>query len=105
MITLNQRNGSGQARRPADHRQLHSTIPVLGACCALADSELVVAAARAAGRDIAGGGSWPQFAGSVVFILLTEATGIAFGALLHHSAAAIVTYFALGARGPDGPGR
>ena len=77
----------------------------MGTSCALAASELVVAAARAAGRDIAGGGSWPQFAGSVVFILLTGATGIASGALLHHTAAAIVTYFALGARGPGGPGR
>ena len=32
-----------------------------------------------------------------MFILLTGATGIAFGALLHNTAAAIVTYFALGA--------
>src|SRR5262249_44115978 len=72
-------------------------VSLLGACCALAVSQLVVAAARAAGRDIASGWSWPQFAGSVVFILLTGATGIAFGALLHNTAAAIVTYFALGA--------
>jgi hypothetical protein len=72
-------------------------VSLLGACFALAVSELVVVAARAAGRDIASGWSWPQFAGSVVFILLTGATGIAVGALLHNTAAAIVTYFALGA--------
>ena len=72
-------------------------VSLLGTCCALAVSQLVVAAARAAGRDIASGGSWPEIAGSVVFILLTGATGIAFGALLHNTAAAIVTYFALGA--------
>lgn len=72
-------------------------VSLLGACFALAVSELVVAAARAAGRDVASGGSWPEIAGSVVFILLTGATGIAFGAVLHNTAAAIVTYFALGA--------
>jgi ABC-2 type transport system permease protein len=52
-------------------------VSLLGACFALAVSQLVVAAAHAAGRDVASGGSWPQFAGSVVFILLTGATGIA----------------------------
>jgi hypothetical protein len=72
-------------------------VSLLGACFALAVSQLVVVAARAAGRDIAAGASWPQFAGSVVFILLTGTIGIAFGALLHNTAAAIVSYFALGA--------
>jgi hypothetical protein len=71
-------------------------VSLLGACLALAVSQLVVVAARAAGRDIAGG-SWSQFTGSFVFILLTATIGIAFGALLHNTAAAIVTYFALGA--------
>lgn len=72
-------------------------VSLLGACFALAVSQLVVLAGRAAGRDIANGGTWPQFAGSVVFILLTGTIGIAIGALLHSTAAAIVTYFALGA--------
>jgi hypothetical protein len=39
---------------------------------------------------------WPQLAGFVAFILLTGTIGIAFGALLHNTAVAIVTYFALG---------
>jgi ABC-2 type transport system permease protein len=72
-------------------------VSLLGACFALAVSQLVVVAAHAAGRDIATGGNWPQFAGAVAFILLTAAIGIAFGALLHNTAGAIVTYFALGA--------
>jgi len=39
---------------------------------------------------------WPQLAGFAVFVLLISAIGIAFGALLHNTAAAIVTYFVLG---------
>jgi hypothetical protein len=72
-------------------------VSLLGACFALAVSQLVVVAARAAGRDIGTGVSWPQLAGSVVFVLLTASIGIAFGAVLHNTAAAIVSYFALGA--------
>ena len=53
-------------------------------------------AARAAGRHIAPGRDWPQVAGFAAFVLLTGAIGIAFGALLHNTAVAVVTYFALG---------
>ena len=62
---------------------------------ALAATELVVTAARATGRGIAVGWNWPQLAGFAVFVLLTSAIGIAFGAMLHNTAVAIVTYFAL----------
>jgi ABC-2 type transport system permease protein len=72
-------------------------ISLLGACYALLVSQLMVAAARAAGRDITTSWNWPQLAGAVVFILLTATIGTAFGAWLHNTAAAIVTYFALGA--------
>jgi hypothetical protein len=71
-------------------------ISLAGAACALGVTELVVTVARAAGRDIATGWNWPQLAGFVVFVLLTSAIGIAFGALLHNTAVAIVSYFALG---------
>jgi ABC-2 type transport system permease protein len=70
-------------------------ISLAGAVYALAATEVVVIAARAAGRDIAVGWNWPQLAGFTVFVLLTSAIGIAFGALLHNTAVAIVTYFAL----------
>jgi hypothetical protein len=72
-------------------------IGLLGSCLAVAVSQLAVVAARAAGRDIATGASWPQLAGCVVFILLTGTTGTAFGALLYNTAVAIVSYCALGA--------
>ena len=70
-------------------------ISLVGAVYALAATGLVVTAARAAGRGIAVGWNWPQLAGFAVFVLLTSAVGIAFGALLHNTAVAIVTYFAL----------
>jgi len=54
-----------------------------------------VLAAHAAGRHITTGWDWPQQAGFIAFILLTGAIGSAFGALLHNTAVAIVTYFAL----------
>ena len=72
-------------------------ISVAGAAYAFGVTELVVTAASAAGRHIGTGWNWPQLAGFTVFILLTSAIGIAFGALLHNTAAAIVTYFALAA--------
>jgi hypothetical protein len=72
-------------------------VGLLGSCLAVAVSQLAVVAARAAGRDIATGASWPQLAGCVMFILLTGTIGTAFGALLHNTAVAIVSYFALGA--------
>ena len=70
-------------------------ISLAGSAYALGVTELVVTVASAAGRPIAAGLSWSQLAGFVVFVLLTSAIGIAFGALLHNTAVAIVTYFAL----------
>jgi hypothetical protein len=71
-------------------------ISLAGAVYAFAATELVVAAARLAGRHVAVGWNWPQLAGFVAFVLLISGIGIAFGALLHNSAVAIVTYFVLG---------
>ena len=71
-------------------------ISLAGAVYAFGVTELAVAGARAAGRHIAVGWNWPQLAGFAVFVLLTSAIGIAFGALLHNTAVAIVTYFVLG---------
>ena len=70
-------------------------ISLVGAAYALGVTELVITVARAAGRHIASGLSWSQLVGFVVFVLLTSAIGIAFGALLHNTAVAIVTYVAL----------
>jgi ABC-2 type transport system permease protein len=71
-------------------------ISLAAAVCAFGLTELVVTGAHAAGRHIAAGWNWPQLAGFAVFVLLTSAIGIAFGALLHNTAVAIVTYFVLG---------
>ncbi|MGH3409662.1 MAG: hypothetical protein ACRDRJ_45285 [Streptosporangiaceae bacterium] len=60
-------------------------------------AELVIVAAQAQGRHIGTAWNWPQLAGFAVFVLLTSAIGIAAGAALHNTAAAIVTYFALAA--------
>ena len=72
-------------------------IGVLCGCFALVSAEVTVIAARAAGRHVALAWDWPQLAGFVLFVLLTSAIGIAVGAALHNTAAAIVTYFALAA--------
>jgi ABC-2 type transport system permease protein len=71
-------------------------ISLAGAVYAFAVTELVVAAAQLAGRHIAVGWNWPQLAGFAAFVLLISGIGIAFGALLHNTAVAIVTYFVLG---------
>jgi ABC-type transport system involved in multi-copper enzyme maturation permease subunit len=72
-------------------------ISLAGACFAVLASQLMVAAAGAAGRHIAPGWNWAALTGCILFTLLTATIGIAFGACLHNTAAAIVTYFALGA--------
>jgi hypothetical protein len=72
-------------------------VSLAGAGYAFGATELVVTAARAAGHHIGTGWNWPQLAGFAVFILLTSTIGIAFDALLHNTAAAIITYFALAA--------
>lgn len=41
------------------------------------------------------GADWAQLAGFAVFIMATSAIGVAIGAVLHNTAAAIVTYFAV----------
>ncbi|RMI31308.1 hypothetical protein [Nocardia stercoris] len=53
--------------------------------------------ADAGGRQISYAWDWPQVIGFVVFVVLIGLVGSAFGALLHHTAAAIVAFFALGA--------
>jgi ABC-2 type transport system permease protein len=73
-------------------------ISLAGAVCAFGVTELVVTGAQLAGRHIAVGWNWPQLGGFAVFVLLTSAIGIAFGALLHNTAVAIVTYSVLCAR-------
>jgi ABC-type transport system involved in multi-copper enzyme maturation permease subunit len=72
-------------------------ICLAGAGFAFLVAEAAVLAAHAAGRHIATGWNWPQLAGFVAFVLLTGAIGSAFGAMLHYTAVAIVSYFALGA--------
>ena len=71
-------------------------ISLAGAGFAFLAAQAMVMTARAAGHDIATSWNWPQLAGFAAFVLLTATIGIAFGALLHNTAAAIVTYFALG---------
>jgi ABC-2 type transport system permease protein len=71
-------------------------ISLAGAAFAFLAAEAMVMTARAAGHDITTGWSWLQLAGFAVFVLLTGTIGIAFGALLQNTTAAIVTYFALG---------
>lgn len=74
-----------------------SLINLAGAVFAFAVAQVAVLVAQAAGRHITAGWNWPQLAGFVTFILLVGAIGSAFGALLHNTAAAIVSFFALGA--------
>ena len=70
-------------------------ICLAGAGFAFLAAQAAVLAAHAADRHITTGWDWPQLAGFIAFILLTGAIGIAFGAMLHNTAVAIVTYFAL----------
>jgi ABC-2 type transport system permease protein len=67
-----------------------------GAAFAFLAAQVVVLTANAAGRGITTGWDWPKLAGFITFILLTGTIGIAFGTLLHNTAATIVSYFALG---------
>ena len=71
-------------------------VSLVGAGFAFLAAQAAVLAANAAGRGITTGWDWPQLAGFITFILLTGTIGIAFGALLHYTAVAIVSYFALG---------
>jgi ABC-2 type transport system permease protein len=51
--------------------------------------------AAATGRELDANLNAGVLVGYLLFVLLSVATGVAFGALLHNSAAAIVLYFAL----------
>jgi hypothetical protein len=72
-------------------------ISVVAGCFAFLVAEATVIAARSAGHHIALAWDWPQLAGFALFVVLTSAIGVAVGAALHNTAAAIVTYFALAA--------
>ena len=73
------------------------SLSVAGGCLAFGIAQAGLAVARADGRPVAVGWSWPELAGFAAFVVLTSAIGIAIGSALHNTAAAIVTYFALAA--------
>jgi ABC-2 type transport system permease protein len=72
-------------------------VTLAGVCLALLFTQLALAGAHLAGRHAGTSWNWSELAGVVAFVLLTGAVGIAFGSLLHNTATAVVTYFALGA--------
>jgi ABC-type transport system involved in multi-copper enzyme maturation permease subunit len=67
---------------------------IIAACCAVFALAAGEGAASLA-RQLTPGQDWGRMAGVALFILLTSAIGIAVGAALHNTAAAIVTYFAV----------
>ena len=70
-------------------------VSVLAGLFAFAVATVTVLAATHAGRPVADSWNWSQLAGFALFIVLTSAVGMAIGAALHNTAAAIVSYFAL----------
>jgi hypothetical protein len=70
-------------------------ISVIAGLFAFAVATVAVLAAGQAGRTVASGWNWSQLAGFALFIVLTSAVGMAIGAALHNTAAAIVSYFVL----------
>jgi ABC-2 type transport system permease protein len=72
-------------------------LAVICAAFAFVVATVAVLGAHAAGHHVAAGWDWSELAGFALFMVATSALGLAFGAALHNSAAAIVTYFALGA--------
>jgi len=70
-------------------------ISVLAVLVAFAVATVTVLVASHAGRHITGGWSWAQLAGFALFIAGASAVGMAIGAALHNTAAAIVSYFVL----------
>jgi ABC-type transport system involved in multi-copper enzyme maturation permease subunit len=70
-------------------------ISVLAVLVAFAVATVTVLAASQAGRHITGGWNWAQLAGFALFIAGASAVGMAIGAALHNTAAAIVSYFVL----------
>jgi ABC-2 family transporter protein len=71
------------------------TISVIAGLFALLAGTVAVLAAGHSGRAVASGWNWSELAGFALFIVLTSAVGMAIGAALHNTAAAIVTYFVL----------
>jgi hypothetical protein len=71
-------------------------LSLLAGLFGLALAAVAVTAARASGRPVTGGWHPAALLGFVIFVLATGAIGLAFGSLVQHTAAAIVTYFALG---------
>ena len=75
------------------------TVSLLLAAAAAVFGGLVTAAglgvAAASGRELDANLNAGVVVGYLLFVLLNVLTGVAFGALLHNSAAAIVLYFAL----------
>lgn len=61
-------------------------------------TEVTVAVARASGRHVTSdlGHDWPRLIGYATFVLLISLIGVAFGALVQNTAAAIVSFFAVG---------
>lgn len=70
-------------------------VSVVAGLFAFAVATVAVLAASHAGRRVADGWDWSQLAGFALFIVLTSAVGMAIGAALHNTAAAIVSYFVL----------
>jgi ABC-2 family transporter protein len=70
-------------------------ISVIAGLFALLAGTVAVLAASHAGRPVAEGWNWSQLAGFALFIVLTSAVGMALGAAVHNTAAAIVSYFVL----------
>jgi ABC-2 type transport system permease protein len=70
-------------------------ISVIAGLFAFAVATVAVLVASHAGRPVAGGWNWSQLAGFALFVVLTSAVGMAIGAALHNTAAAIVSYFVL----------
>jgi hypothetical protein len=70
-------------------------VSVVAGGFAFAVATVTVLAAGQAGRSVADDWNWSQLAGFALFIVLTSAVGMAIGAALHNTAAAIVSYFVL----------
>jgi hypothetical protein len=96
MVTFTQepRRGRVLAAKALVGTGLAVLLAVLGCLAAQA----AVLGARAGGRDVSAdfGRDWPRIVGFLVFVVLISLVGMAFGALVHNTAAAIVAFFALG---------
>ena len=68
---------------------------IAGLFALLAGTVAVLAASRLVAGGVAEGWNWSQLAGFALFVVLTSAVGMAIGAALHNTAAAIVSYFVL----------